>query len=134
MTKYRRTLNVLAVAIFTLTFASIAQAQPTRTWVSGLGDDNNPCSRTAPCKTFAGAISKTADKGEIDALDSGGYGTVTITQSITIDGAGYLASILYSGTNGVVVNDGATATPNTIVVTLRRLTLNGATTGVNGIN
>jgi hypothetical protein len=127
------TFKALTCAIFVVTLSAAAQAQ-TRTWVSGVGDDLNPCSRTAPCKTFAGAISKTSAGGEIDALDSGGYGTVTLTKSMTIDGAGYLASILYSGTNGVNVNDSATATPNTIVVTLRRLSFNGAGTGTNGIN
>jgi hypothetical protein len=55
-----------------------AHAQATRTWVSGVGDDVNPCSRTAPCKTFAGAVSKTVTAGEINCLDSGGFcGTVT---------------------------------------------------------
>src|SRR5437016_7127525 len=73
---------------------SAAHAQATRTWVSGVGDDANPCSRTAPCKTFAGAISKTAAGGEIDALDPGGYGAVTITKSITLEGAGTFASVL----------------------------------------
>ncbi|HYP49581.1 MAG TPA: hypothetical protein VEQ34_01475, partial [Pyrinomonadaceae bacterium] len=61
------------------------QAQATRTWVSGVGDDVNPCSRTAPCKTFAGAISKTAKGGQISILDPGGFGTLTITKSITVD-------------------------------------------------
>src|SRR5579875_1175658 len=84
-----------------------AQAQATRTWVSGVGDDVNPCSRTAPCKTFAGAISKTAAGGEIDVLDPGGFGTVTITKAITIDGGGTMASILASGTNGINVNAGS---------------------------
>ena len=65
-----------------------AHAQATRTWVSGVGDDANPCSRTAPCKTFPGAISKTAPGGEIDALDPGGFGALTITKAITIDGGG----------------------------------------------
>ena len=65
-----------------------ASAQASRTWVSGVGDDANPCSRTAPCKTFAGAISKTSVGGEIDALDPGGFGAVTITKAITLDGGG----------------------------------------------
>jgi hypothetical protein len=119
--------------VLALGLASSAHAQATRTWVSGVGDDVNPCSRTAPCKTFAGAISKTADKGEISVLDPGGYGAVTITKSITIDGAGTLASFLYSGTNGVNVNDSATATPNTIEVNLRNLTINGGNTGLDGV-
>src|SRR5258705_3485893 len=85
--------------------AAPANAQATRTWVSGVGDDANPCSRTAPCKTFAGAISKTADQGEIDCIDPGGFGAVTITKSITIDGAGTMGSILAAGTNGIIVND-----------------------------
>jgi hypothetical protein len=130
MSKFRFTLNILALAIFTLTVTSIAQAQATRTWVSGVGDDLNPCSRTAPCKTYAGAISKTADKGEISTLDPGGFGAVTATKNITIDGtngAGF-GSILASNVNGVVINDSATATPGTIVVTLRHLSINGAST------
>src|SRR5215208_2913388 len=115
-----------------------ANAQATRTWVSGVGDDANPCSRTAPCKTFAGAISKTAAGGEISTLDPGGFGAVTITKNLTIEGTkgqGY-GSILASGTTGVNVNDSATAAPNTIVVTLRNLSINGAgtTLGTNGIN
>ena len=96
MSKFRFTIKVLALAIFTISCVSIAQAQASRTWVSGVGDDANPCSRTAPCKTFAGAISKTAACGEINALDPAGYGAVTITKSITIDGTGTFASILAS--------------------------------------
>jgi hypothetical protein len=138
MTKIRFTLKAFAFLTFTLAFATAAQAQATRTWVSGVGDDVNPCSRTAPCKTFAGAISKTAAGGEIDALDPGGFGAVTLTKSIVIDGtegAGF-GSILASGVNGVNVNDSATATPGTIKVTLRNLSINGAgtTLGVNGVN
>ena len=130
MNKFRLTFRLLAIAIFTFAFASLAQAQATRTWVSGVGDDVNPCSRTAPCKTYAGAISKTATNGEISTLDPGGFGAVTTTKSITIDGtngAGF-GSILASGTSGVIINDSLSATPNTAVVTLRHLSINGAST------
>jgi hypothetical protein len=103
--------------------------QASRTWVSGVGDDANPCSRTAPCKTFAGAISKTAAGGEIDALDPAGYGAVTITKAITIDGGGgQVASVLVAGTNGIVVQAG----PSDVVI-LRNLRINGIGTGINGI-
>ncbi|MEO6788825.1 MAG: right-handed parallel beta-helix repeat-containing protein, partial [Chthoniobacteraceae bacterium] len=84
--------------------SSLTFAQATRTWVSGVGDDANPCSRTAPCKTFAGAISKTAAGGEISVLDPGGFGGVTVTKSITLDGEGTLASILVAGTPGITIN------------------------------
>src|SRR3954468_3706194 len=100
-----RTMKVLTVVLL---WAGLAGAQASRTWVSGVGDDVNPCSRTAPCKTFAGAISKTAAGGEIDALDPAGYGAVTITKGITLDGgtgSGW-ASILASGTNGIIINAG----------------------------
>src|SRR2546423_6166176 len=100
MSKFRFALQALTLIVFTLFFASFAQAQATRTWVSGVGDDVNPCSRTAPCKTFAGAISKTQIAGEINCLDPGGFGAVTITKSITIDGGATFASILASGTTG----------------------------------
>ena len=133
MSKVRFTLNILAVAIFTLTVASMAQAQATRTWVSGVGDDANPCSRTAPCKTFAGAISKTAVNGEIDCLDPGGFGAVTITKSITIDGTGTFGSILAAGVNGIIVNIAVAAGDPKRQVRLRGLSINGANTGINGI-
>jgi hypothetical protein len=129
MNKFRFTLMALAIMAFTLMISSSAQAQATRTWVSGVGDDANPCSRTAPCKTFAGAISKTAACGEISVLDPGGFGAVTITKSITIDGTGTLAGILAAGTTGVIVNAAATD-----VITLRGISINGACTGVRGIN
>jgi hypothetical protein len=107
---------------------SAASAQATRTWVSGVGDDVNPCSRTAPCKTFAGAISKTAAGGEIDCLDAGGFGGVTITKSITIDCNGVIGSALFAGaTSGISVNG------TDIVVTLRNLQINGAGTGLVGV-
>ena len=138
MSRIRFTLITFGLVMFVLAGASTGRAQATRTWVSGVGDDVNPCSRTAPCKTFAGAISKTAAGGEIDALDPGGFGAVTITKSILIDGTNGqgFGSILASGTNGVTINDSLTATPNTIVVRLRNLSINGAgtTLGTNGVN
>src|SRR5579884_3382226 len=109
MNKSRFTMMAFAIVAFVVLASSSAHAQATRTWVSGVGDDANPCSRTAPCKTFAGAISKTAAGGEIDALDPGGFGALTITKSITIDGGGgQVASVLVAGTNGFVVAAGAT--------------------------
>jgi hypothetical protein len=111
-----------------LLFSFKMYGQATRTWVSGVGDDANPCSRTAPCKTFAGAISKTTAGGEVSTLDPGGYGTVTITKSITLSGDGTLANILAGSTNGVVINAGA----NDKVI-LRNLSIEGAKTGLSGI-
>jgi hypothetical protein len=119
---------IMTAAVSSLV-ATGAFAQATRTWVSGVGDDVNPCSRTAPCKTWAGAISKTAPGGEIDALDPGGFGTLNITKSLVIDGAGTMASSLNAGTNGFIIN--AATTDN---VTLRNISINGATTGVNGVS
>src|SRR5688500_8002714 len=107
MNKIRFTLQGLGAAMFILAITTLAPAQATRTWVSGVGDDVNPCSRTAPCKTYAGAISKTARDGEISTLDPGGFGAVTITKSITINGGGGgqgYGSILASLTNDVNVN------------------------------
>src|SRR6266567_2401196 len=121
-------LGPMTVVCLTIGIAT-AHAQASRTWVSGVGDDVNPCSRTAPCKTFAGAISKTAPGGEIDALDPGGFGALTITKAITIDGGGgQVASVLVSGTNGIVVSAAAADT-----ITLRNLRINGIGSGLDGI-
>ena len=135
MIKFYPTIKAVLVTSFILALATVAQAQATRTWVSGVGDDVNPCSRTAPCKTFAGAISKTAKDGEISVLDPGGYGAVTITKSIYINGthgAGY-GSILASLVNGVIIN---ITDVNDVrkAVRLRALDINGASTGINGIS
>jgi hypothetical protein len=116
--------------LLSLLAAAPASAQATRTWVSGVGDDVNPCSRTAPCKTFAGAISKTATNGEINCLDPAGYGAVTITKSITIDCTGTFGSILNSATNGVIINaTNAGGTDPLRIVRLRGLSINGSGNG-----
>jgi hypothetical protein len=108
--------------------ASPAHAQATRTWVSGVGDDVNPCSRTAPCKTFAGAISKTAAKGEINVLDPGGFGAVTITKSITIASDGVEAGVLANAANAINVSVGV----NDYVI-LRGLDIEGLGTAATGV-
>src|SRR5437870_6192507 len=124
--------KVLVLSLLSIGITALAHAQANRTWVSGVGDDVNPCSRTAPCKTFAGAISKTAAGGEIDALDPGGFGPVVISKSITIDGTGVLAGILAPASNGITIN--SKETTNLITVRLRGLSINGVGSGVNGIN
>jgi hypothetical protein len=124
--------TVPALVLIALAIPASASAQATRTWVSGVGDDVNPCSRTAPCKTFAGAISKTAAGGEINCLDPGGFGGVTITKSLAIKCLYTEGGVLVAGTNAIVVN-----APATSAVTLVGLDINGlngtASPGLNGI-
>src|SRR3954470_4479938 len=125
MPTMRRTFKAIpALALLALVVPGSASGQATRTWVSGVGDDANPCSRTAPCKTFAGAISKTANGGEINCLDPGGFGGVTIGKSLTIKCHYTEGGVLVAGTNAIVIN--ATATDS---VTLRGLDINGIGTG-----
>src|SRR5579885_2672924 len=119
---------LLLSALLLLALAPTAFAQATRTWISGVGDDANPCSRTAPCKTWAGAISKTIAGGEIDALDPGGYGSLTITKAITIDGGGgVVASALPGATPAITIEAGASDD-----VTLRNIDMLGAPPGSGG--
>jgi hypothetical protein len=129
----RQILAVAVIAVAALTLPALANAQATRTWVSGVGDDANPCSRTAPCKTFAGAISKTASGGIINVLDPGGFGAVTITKPITITGPRGYGHLLSSGVQGIIIN--ITSAPLGPVI-LRNLDISGAgtTLGTNGIN
>lgn len=124
----KRLLTAVVALASVCILASPAAAQATRTWVSGVGDDVNPCSRTAPCKTFAGAISKTAANGEISVLDPGGFGAVTITKSISIVAEGNEGGILASLTNGITINSA------TAVVYIRGLIIEGKGDGLNGIN
>src|SRR5262245_30674689 len=124
-------LSVLAISLFTLLQIDPAAAQASRTWVSGVGNDANPCSRTAPCQTFAGAISKTATGGEINCLDPGGFGAVTITKSLTIScpSTGTAGVLATGGSNGIVIN-----TPANSEVLLQGLDIEGVGTGNNGVN
>lgn len=127
MSRFRTLLVVVFAAFFLSLLSAAAQAQATRTWVSGVGDDVNPCSRTAPCKTFAGAISKTATGGEINCLDSAGFGAVTITKSISIVCSGVIGGVLAAGTNGIIVNGAG------VEVLLSGLDIDGVGTGLNGV-
>ena len=122
-----RSLMAATAAMAALPLATPASAQATRTWISGVGDDVNPCSRTAPCKTFAGAISKTAAGGEINCLDPGGFGAVTITKSISLYCEGTINGVLASGGNGISINGAG------IVVLLSGFDLEGFGNGLNGI-
>jgi hypothetical protein len=126
----KQTCFLLAAAAFAFTAASPAHAQLTRTWVSGTGDDSFTCARTAPCKTFAGAISKTTAGGEINCLDPAGYGGVTITKSLTIDCHDVMGSVLVAGTPGITINLDATAN---MIVRLRNLNISGQLSGTKGI-
>lgn len=137
-----RILRSLFCAALVVGFSTAGFAQATRTWVSGVGDDVNPCSRTAPCKTFAGAISKTAEGGEIDALDPAGYGTLTITKAMTVDGgtgSGWASVLNSGGISGFNVNITTGTHVADAVVILRNITIQGASQaptlgGLNGIN
>jgi hypothetical protein len=141
MKNYKSFGAAIAVASALFAFSAPAHAQATRTWVSGVGNDADPCSRTAPCKTFAGAISKTAINGIINCIDSGAFGPVTITKSMTIDCHDVFASILNAsppdqpGTvTGVIINVGVDAKDPWRTVRLRNIDISGSGSGNVGIS
>jgi hypothetical protein len=130
MTNFRFKSNLLAVAVLTLACTSVASAVSFRTWVAGNGSNGNPCSRSLPCLTFAGALAATAAGGEINCVDAGDYGTLVINKAITIDCAGTLGSMLVPASmTGITVTAGSND-----VITLRNLSINGegnvSTTGI----
>jgi hypothetical protein len=133
MRSLRGLLTTPVILLVVAAFSPVASAQATRTWVSGVGDDANPCSRTAPCKTFAGAIAKTVSGGEISVLDPGGFGAVTITKPITLNGEGTLGSILVAGTNGINVAAPAGAVVRIIHLKIVGISQSGSG-GLTGIN
>lgn len=124
--------KALALSLLLSVAVSTAQAQ-SRTWVSGVGNDANPCSRTAPCKTFAGAISKTATGGEINVLDPGGYGALTITKAITVDGLGIIGGNLASGISGFTVNITTNLASDKVIIRNVEINGNSAAGGFHGI-
>lgn len=129
---YKLLIRIVGISIFLVSASIFAEAQATRTWISGVGDDVNPCSRTAPCKTFAGAISKTATNGEINCLDPGGFGAVTITKSITLDCKDTQGGVLASFTTGIIINI-TNAADTRKAVNIRGLNIDGVSNGLNGI-
>lgn len=131
MLKFNFAIRISFFVMLVFGASTVINAQATRTWVSGVGADDNPCSRTAPCKTFAGAITKTATNGEINCLDPAGYGAVTITKSITIDCEDTQGSILASLVNGIIINIASADTKK--AVRIRGISINGAGTGLTGI-
>jgi hypothetical protein len=128
MRKIALSIAAFGLAFAPLLFAAPAHAQATRTWVSGVGDDANPCSRTAPCKTYAGAISKTAVNGEINCIDPGGFGSVTITKSLSIVCDYTEGGVLAAGTFGFNIN-----APAGSIVTLKGQDVECVGTGTNGV-
>jgi hypothetical protein len=135
MRKIMQPAAVLGLLLGTVLVAAPAQAQATRTWVSGVGDDVNPCSRTAPCKTFAGAISKTAVNGEINCLDPGGFGTLTITKSITVDWLYIPGSVLNAGLSAFNIPFDSAGFNADVrrTVRIRGINMQGADTGTGGV-
>jgi hypothetical protein len=131
MTRTKKMTWLVASAALGLAYSAPASAQATRTWVSGVGDDVNPCSRTAPCKTFAGAISKTAIGGEINCIDNAGFGAVTITKAITLNCHGQLGSVLHGSTQGIVVN---AAAGSLVILEDLEITGAGTTLGTKGVS
>jgi hypothetical protein len=129
MRKIALSIAALGLAFAPLLFAAPAHAQATRTWVSGTGDDANPCSRTAPCKTYAGAVSKTQTGGEINCIDPGGFGTLTITKSLSVVCDYTEGGVLAAGTNGFNIN-----APAGSIVTLKGQDIECVGTGINGIS
>ena len=117
-------------AIFTITSPPPSQAG--RTWVSAaLGNDSNPCTRMSPCLTFAGALAKTMAGGEIDVLDPGDFGSVTITQAVSIynDTPRKTGVLTSSGTGGIIVSAGAND-----IINLRGIVFDGGNQqGASGI-
>jgi hypothetical protein len=124
----KRLIFTCAFLLYLALLCSAGASAQNRTWVSGVGDNLNPGSRTAPCKTFTGAFSKTSAGGEIDALDAGQFNPITVTKSITLDGGAVVANINFNATNGVVINAGPTDT-----IVLRRISMNGQGSGLRGV-
>jgi len=100
----------------------------TRVFVSTAGSDSNPCTVSSPCRTFAQAYTAVATNGEIDVLTPGGYGGLTISKAISIQGHGYAGISVASGGTGITIN-----APSTDSVNLNGLLIDGGGVGQNGI-
>ena len=130
MSKFASLLPLLATMLACTLFTAPAQAQRDRVFVASYGSDSNPCTFGSPCKTFQHAHDTVATDGEVTAIDSAGFGPLTITKGITITSPnGVEAGIAAApGGNAIAINanDGDK-------IFLHGLTLNGAFSGRYGI-
>jgi hypothetical protein len=131
MRKLALSLTALGTILIPASHGAPAWAQNQKSWVASNGIDSATCgARPTPCKTFQFAHNHTNPGGEVSVVDSGDYGMVNISKSISIVAEGVEASILATGNNiGVYIQAGAND-----VVQLRGLTIDGGGTGRTGIS
>src|SRR2546430_617139 len=127
-----RLMLILSVSLF-LALGCVARAQENRTFVSAVGDDANNCRRVAACRALTGAITKANPGGEVDVLDTGGFGATFVNKSVTIDGGGFVAGVFISGTNAVNVTAGSDDTVILKHLSIASVPGNGGELGLNGI-
>ena len=126
----QRTPVLIATVLVALVWTTQSRAQAVRTYVAVAGNDVNDCTFGTPCRTFAGAVPKTAPGGEITALDSGTYGAVTVDRALTLQAAPGAHVALGDGRSfsAVTISVGASD-----VVVLRRLHVSGSGSTQRGI-
>lgn len=120
-------LSAIAASLLALNFISNPAQAQTRVFVSATGSDSNPCTFAAPCRAFQHAHDVVAAGGEIDVLDPAGYGAVTITKAISIQGHGF-AGLTATSPTAITIEAGVTDAVN-----LNGLLIDGAGVGFNGI-
>jgi len=140
MTAMKAALSLIGAISIAAVLQTVAQANPptrqppppptpqTRTYVSGTGNDSNPCTATSPCLTFAAALALTTAGGEIYVLNSANYGPVTINKAVTITSEGAMGGVLATSGTAITISAGATD-----VVNLRGLDIDGGNTGGIGV-
>jgi hypothetical protein len=125
------TRTALSIALFAATLALWLSAAPVqaqmRVFVAAQGSDSNPCTFALPCRTFQHAHDTVAAGGEIDVLDPAGYGMLTISKAISIQGHGFSGISVASG-NAITINAGSTD-----IVDLNGLIIQGGGAGTRGI-
>jgi hypothetical protein len=122
--------GLIGSGIVCLALAGVGEATVPRAFVSINGLDTNPCSAVQPCRSFNQALTVVEAGGEIVVQDSGGYSTgFTITQGVTIDAAGFNASVISLGSGSLcTINAGVSDR-----VVLRGISFHGASVGTDAI-
>lgn len=127
----RQTLRIVVASMFVISMVTtqVAFGQSNRTWVSVNGNDANTCDRATPCRTLSGALAKTSAGGEIDVVDSGDFGSVTLNKTISVIAPGVLGGIQVGSGTAITINAGASDK-----IVLRGLTIDGLGTGLDGVS
>lgn len=118
----RVVVTTVVVCLCFLFLTTTTHAQLARTYVSRVGNNLNPCTRTLPCRQINRGIDAVQPGGEVVVLDTANYQGFTVNKAVSITASpdASPAITVVSGNTAIVIDAGSSD-----VVNIRGITVNG---------